>query len=174
MASREVKKEEIPVELYNIWEDETEREDLSKKKPEIVSQLLKSFNFYWRNRPPQYNWRFFCKAPSRFIYNSSLCLNRTSHLFSNISQKSISNGIPCRFELPFISDDDPRVCGDFFLVNVRAVFIARIRSLLAPYFFSFIFLFFLFLASFCFLCKRKSNKPLTTTKPNNSHLKIVK
>ena len=39
-----------------MWEDPEEREEISKKYPEVTKDLLSSFNLHWKDHPTQFDW----------------------------------------------------------------------------------------------------------------------
>jgi hypothetical protein len=132
LASTEFDRSEIPIEVflchlstldsrplnifirkvYNIVDDPEERNDLSKSSPDLVADLVRSFNEHWRDHPKQVDWGLSCLSMDHLQHlPAEFCSSRTSHLNTNMAQKGVSASIPCRFERPFIADDDPSECG---------------------------------------------------------------
>lgn len=112
MASTEIPSTDIPVQVFDVWSDPNEHNDISKTRPDITADLIKAFNVHWKDHPAQFDWATTCAQTSRLQQMpASLCAKRTSHLPLDLDQRSITNAIPCQFEAPFVADDDPRPCG---------------------------------------------------------------
>ena len=105
--------ERIPLLLFDVYEDPGEHKSLTLTHPEVLEAMLASFNEHWKVRPPQFNWVLTCLDETRFrIMPEGMCGNRTSHKYPEPNRKSCSNRVPCRFEGPYIGDDDPSPCGE--------------------------------------------------------------
>ncbi len=121
----------MPIELYNIIDDPTERHNIAGSHTEILRAMLSEFNQkHWREHPPQFDWSQSCLFDERlYSMPSDVCARRTSHLSLDMNLRSISNTIACRFEQPFIRDDDPSPCGNGRnSSNIKAEFKAVIAS----------------------------------------------
>jgi hypothetical protein len=113
MASTVVAREDIPLEVYDVYADPSETTDLSSSNPELVQSLLDSFNVHWKDHPKQFDWALSCFNPDRLAQMpQELCSKRTSgDKNRDMNQRAVNNKIPCKFEKPFVSDDDPAPCG---------------------------------------------------------------
>jgi hypothetical protein len=113
LASSFVARNRIPVLLFNVWEDEAERFDLSQSRPDVLADVLKSFNEHWRDHPDQADWHMSCVSRKRLRnYPAAFCAGRKSQNFKGLDMRGLSNDIPCSFDAPFVDDDDERPCGN--------------------------------------------------------------
>lgn len=112
LASTVLKREDIPIEVYNVYDDPTETINLFATHKDVVADMLKSFNEHWKHRPKMFDFQTTCVDHKRYkVLPQSQCATRTSHLAATMDQRGTTNTIPCRFEQPFIADNDPKPCG---------------------------------------------------------------
>lgn len=133
LASPELRRQDIPVMVFDVYGDPSESRDLAATRPELVSELVAAFNVHWSARPLLFDWSLSCVNATRLRpMPRALCEARSSHLFPDMDRRSVSITGPCEFEAPYIPDDAVGPCGDGKPgpINLKQKFKDRIRSIL--------------------------------------------
>ena len=126
-----------------------------------LANLLRHVNIYWNKRPPQHNWVETCGNRPYREMDASVCSGRRSHHDVAIERWSASpDVVPCRFDIPWLEDDEPTLCGtwpngtEIPLVNVVEVFKSAIGNIVKPIVVALGVGMFAFLAIFVNACRR--------------------
>jgi hypothetical protein len=131
-ASTELNLTDIPISLFNVFTDPFETQDLANDPlhKDSLNTIISAFNKHWQHRMPSFDWQTSCPPNIHRLHllPDATCSRRTSHLSESLDQRSVSANIPCAFEVPFIEDDDPNICGmsGGSPINVKHFFVANI------------------------------------------------